>query len=132
MNPKYWWPLSIVFVVAISILVEFMESDRFDPESLPTPAAGTATVTTRTQNICDDVIYSISQDGIKYVRESGGGILLAAELGNRIGFYHLGSFGELENVDKAELDTAAPHLLEYALTNCDARYNPSGVIFALG
>ena len=82
MNPKYWWPLSIIFVVVISILVEFMERDKFDPESLPTPAAGTTTVTISTQNICDDVIYSISQDGIKYVRESGGGILLAAELDN--------------------------------------------------
>ena len=107
-----------------------MERDKFDPESLPPPAAGTTTVTTRTQNTCEDVIYSISQDGIKYVRESGGGTLLAAELDNKIGFYHLGRLGELENVNKAEIDTGTLKMLEYALTNCDARYNPSGVIFA--
>lgn len=131
MNPKYWWSLSIVSVVVISILMEFMERDKFDPESLPPPAAGTTTVTTRTQNTCEGVIYSISQDSIKYVRESGGGTLLAAELDNKIGFYHLGRFGELENVDEDEIDTETPKMLEYALTNCDARYNPSGVNFTL-
>lgn len=111
--------------------MEFMERDKFDPESLPPPAAGTTTVTTLTKNTCEGVIYSISEDGIKYVRESGGGTLLAAELDNKIGFYHLDRFGGLENVDEAEIDTETPKILEYALINCDARYNPSGVIFAL-
>lgn len=119
------------FVVVISIFMEFSVRDKFDPESLPPPAAGTTKVTTRAQNTCEGVIYSISQDGIKYVRESGGGTLLAAELDNKIGFYHLGRLDELENVDAAEIDTETLKMLEYALTNCDERYNPSGVIFSL-
>ena len=131
MIPKYWWFLSIIFGVVISILIEFMERDKFDPEYLPPPAAGITTITTRTQNTCEGVMYSISQDGIKYVRESGGGALLAAELDKHFAFYHLGRFGFLENVDEAEINPDTLKMLEYALTNCDRRYNPSGVIFEL-
>ena len=130
MNPKYWWLISFVSVGVIAVLMEFMEPDKFDPESLPPPAAGTTSVTTRTQNTCQGVIYSISQDDIKYVHESGGGTLLAAELDNKIGFYQLGKFGLLENVDETEIDTETINKLEYALTNCNARYNPSGLFFA--
>ena len=121
----------MLLVIVISVSMELGGSDNFDPESLPPPAAGTTTVTTRTQNNCEGVIFSISQDGIKYVRESGGGTLLAARLNNKIGFYQLGGFDELENVDEAEIDTETLKMLEYALMNCDARYNPSGLIFAL-
>jgi hypothetical protein len=131
MNPKFWWFFSIVFVGVIAMLMEFMEPEKFDPESLPPPAAGTTILTTPAQNTCEGVIYSISQDGIRYVRESGGGTLLAARLDNKTGFYQLGSLGELKNVDEAEIDTKTLKMLEYALTNCDARYNPSGVLFAL-
>jgi hypothetical protein len=87
--------------------------------------------TVHTQNTCDGITYSISQDGIKYVRESGGGALLAASVGNKIGYYQLGRFWELEQVNRAEIDDETLHMLDYALTSCDARYNPSGVYFAL-
>ena len=127
MNPKYWWPLGFVSVGLIAMSMEFMDTDKFDPKSLPPPSAGTAIVTTYAQNTCEGVIYSISQDGIKYVRESGGGTLLAAKLDNTIKFYRLGRLGEVQNVDEAELDTKTLKMLEYALNNCDVRYNPSGV-----
>ena len=130
MNPKYWWSLGIIFVGIIAALMELMDGEKFDPESLPPPAAGSAAVTTHTQNYCERVIYSISQDGIKYVHESGGGTLLAVEMESKIGFYRLGRYGELEHVDAAETDNETSRLLEYALTSCDARYNPSGIIFA--
>jgi len=131
MNPKYWWLFSFVSVGAIAVLMEFMGPDKFDPESLPPPAAGTTIVTMRTQNTCEGVIYSTSQDGIKYVHESGGATLLAAEFDNKIGFYQLEKFGLLENIDEAEVNPDTLNKLEYALTSCNARYNPSGIFFAL-
>jgi hypothetical protein len=131
MNPKYWWPLGFFSVGVIGVFMEFMNTDTFDPESLPPPAAGTTIVTTRTQNTCEGIVYSISEDGIKYVHESGGSTLLAAKINNKIGFYQLGRLGEVEKLDEAEIDTKTSKLLEYTLTNCDARYNPSGVFFAL-
>ena len=126
MNPKYWWSLSIVFVGLIALAMDSTEIDKFDPESLPPPAAGTTAITTKPQYTCEGVIYSISEDGIKYVRESGGGILLAAELDNKIGFYKLGKYGSVRHVEHAEIDSEASKKLEHALNNCNARHLPSG------
>jgi hypothetical protein len=130
MNPKYWWPLSIVFMGLIAIAMDAVESDKFDPESLPPPAAGTTLITTKPQYTCEGVIYSISEDGIKYVRESGGVILLAAGLDNRTGFYRFGNYGDVRPVDHAEMDAETSNMLEHALNYCNARYLPSGVHFA--
>jgi hypothetical protein len=131
MNPKYWWLFSFVSMGVIAVLMDFMSHDKFDPDSLPPPAAGTTVVTTRTQNTCEGVIYSISQDGIRYVHESGGGTLLAAEFDNKISFFQLEKFGLPENIDEVAINPETLKKLEYALTNCKARYNPSGVFFAL-
>lgn len=130
MNQGNWWLLSIVFVALIAMAMEFLERDEFDPESLPPPAAGASDTITRPQITCEDFIYSISKDGIKYVRESGGVILLADELDNKTGFYQLGEYGSLKQVDRTEMDSEASEKLEYALTNCNADYLPSGLNFA--
>jgi hypothetical protein len=129
MNPKIWGSLSVVFVGLIAVGMEFIERDEFDPESLPPPAAGT-TATTQTRHTCDGIIYSISEDNIKYVRESGGGTVLAAELDNKISFYQFGRYGSLQPVDHAEQDSETSKKLEYALTNCNEIHIPSGVNFA--
>ena len=129
MNPKNWWALSLCFVSLIAIAMDSTERDRFDPESLPPPAAGAAALTTKAQYNCEGVIHSISEDGIRYVRESGGGILLAAELDNKIGFYKLGKYGIVNRVDHAEVDSEASKKIEHALNNCTARHLPSGVYF---
>ena len=130
MNQGNWWLLSIVFVALIAMAMEFLERDEFDPESLPPPAAGASNTITRPQITCEDFIYSISKDGIKYVRESGGVVLLADELDNKTGFYQLGEYGSLKQVDRTEMDSEASEKLEYALTNCNADYLPSGLNFA--
>lgn len=130
MSPRHWWPLSIVLVALIAIAMEVFERDEIDPGSLPPPAAGVAATISRPRHNCEDVLYSISEDGIRYVRELGGIMLLAAELDNKVGFYQLGEFGSLKSVDRAEMDSEASEKLEYALTNCDSEYLPSGVNFA--
>jgi hypothetical protein len=132
MNPKYWWPLSIVFFGFIGIALDARETDNFDPESLPPPAAGTTAITTKPQYTCEGFIYSISEDGIKYVRESGGVILLTAGLANNTGFYQLGKYGDVRHVDHVERDSETSNKLKHALNNCNARFLPSGVYFSNG
>jgi hypothetical protein len=132
MNPKYWWPLSIVFFGLIATFLDAGTTDKFDPESLPPPAAGTTAITSKPQYTCEGFIYSISEDGIKYVRESGGVILLAAGLDNKKGFYQLGKYGDVRHVDHDDWDSETSNKLEHALNNCDARYLPSGVYFSHG
>lgn len=130
MSPSHWWTLSIVFVGLIAVAMESLERDEFDPASLPPPAAGIAPKITQPLHTCEGVIYSVSSDGIKYVRESGGGVLLAAELDNKVGFYQLGQYSSLKYLDRADMNSEASEKLEYALTNCKAEYLPSGVNFA--
>jgi hypothetical protein len=130
MNRGNWWILSIVLVGLIALAMEALERDEFDPESLPPPAAGASAAITRNHLTCEDVMYSISKDGIKYVRESGGIILLTDMLDNKAGFYQLGEYGSLKHVNRTEMDSEASEKLEYALANCDAEYLPSGLNFA--
>ena len=130
MSPAHWWLLSVVFVGLFAVGLEAIEKDEFDPESLPPTAAGVAPGITQPHHSCEGVIYSISTDGIRYVRESGGGVLLAAELDNKIGFFELGQYSSLKHLDRTEVDSEASRKLEYALANCNAKYVPSGVNFA--
>ena len=131
MSPKSWGFISIVFIGFVALAMERVERDEFDPKSLPPPSAGTAAMTTQPQLTCEGMIYSISEDGIKYVRESGGGILLAAEIDNKIGFYNFGKYGNVENVDYAGIDSEVSKKLKHALRNCSARHTLSGVNFSL-
>ena len=130
MSPAHWWPVSIVIVGLIAVGMEALDEDEFDPASLPPPAAGIAPVITTPRHTCEGVIYSVSKDGIKYVRESGGGVLLAAELDNKIGFFELGEYSSLRYLDRKEMDPETTKRLEYALTSCSAEYLPSGVNFS--
>ena len=130
MGQGHWWLLSIVLVGTIALAMEALERDEFDPGSLPPTAAGTPATVTRKHLTCEDVIYSISKDGIKYVRESGGVILLTDELDNKTGFYQLGEYGSLKQVARTEMDSESSEKLEYALENCNAEYLPSGLNFA--
>lgn len=129
MNRGNWWLFSIVFVGMIALAMEALERDEFEPESLPPPAAGTTATKSRSHLTCEGLIYSISKDGIKYVRESGGVILLADSLDNKAVFYQLGEYGSLKQVDRTEMDSEESEKLEYALANCNAEYLPSGLNF---
>lgn len=131
MNPKLWGILSLVFVGLIAIGMDTDERNGFDPESLSPPAAGPIAISTQPKYNCEGVIYSISEDGVKYVRQSGGGVLLAAQVNNKVGFYRLGKFGSIMHANHTEMDAEVSERLEYALNNCNARHLPSGVYFAL-
>jgi hypothetical protein len=130
MNQKPWWLVSIAFMIFLALTLDVISKDEFDPQSLPSPAAGSTAETTRPQYSCDNFIYSISEDGVKYVRESGGGIQLAAKLDNEIDYFQFGRHGSLSNVDRAEVDSVLSKKLEFALNNCNVKHLPSGVNFA--
>lgn len=130
MDPKYWGPFSIVFVGVIALVMEFIDKEAFDPGSLPPPAAGNTVETRASRRSCEDVTYGVSQDGVRFVRESGGGTLIAAVIDSDLGFYQLGRHGDLQNLDSSTVDAGASEKMTYALLNCDARYLPSGVTFA--
>ena len=130
MSSPNWWPPVIVFMLLLVIALDALEKDEFDPASLPPPAAGIALDRIKPQKSCDGIVYSISKDGIRYVREAGGGVLLAAEIDNTVGFYQLGEYSSLEYLDRSMMEPSVPARLEYALTHCNAEYLPSGLNFA--
>jgi hypothetical protein len=125
-----WWPPAIVFMGLSAIALQALEQDEFDPASLPPPAAGIVPEKSQPQQGCEGVVYSISKDGIKYVREAGGGVMLAAELGSSVGFFQIGEYNSLEYPGRTRMESSDPSRLEYALTHCNAEYLPSGLNFS--
>lgn len=130
MDPKYWWSFGVIVVDIIALLMEFFDKKEFDPGFLPPPAAGSPAKAGENRLSCEGVIYGVSQDGVRFVRESGGGTLIAAVIDDDLGFYQLGRHGNLQNLDNTRLNADASEKMEYALLNCDARYLPSGINFA--
>jgi hypothetical protein len=80
---------------------------------------------------CEKILYSISQDGVRYVREAGGGTVYAARLNQRLGFYQLNPYGYMVPADLATLDTETADNLRTALLQCVGPWLPSGVWFTL-
>ena len=100
-----------------------------DPNSLPAPAAGYPALQANASLSCEGVVYRTSENGIRYVREAGGGIYHAAIIHNRLGVYKI-SYGHMEKVDPNMLDSASLSKLSYALRNCKGPFLPSGTHFA--
>lgn len=98
-------------------------ADEFNPDRLPAPSAGN--LADVGEMGCKGFIYQASQNGIRYVRESGGSTYYAAEIGNDFGVYKL-AFGHLERVSTSEVDAISIKRLKYALHNCNGPFVPSG------
>ena len=64
------------------------------------------------------MVYSISQDGVHYVRETGGGTVFAARMNQRVGFYQLNTYGYMMPVAQETLDTETAGRLSKALLQC--------------
>ena len=78
---------------------------------------------------CDGIVYRTSENGIRYVREAGGGIYHAAIIHDRLGVYKI-SYGHMEKVAPDVLDATTLNRLSYALHNCKGPFLPSGTHFA--
>jgi hypothetical protein len=100
-----------------------------DPNTLPAPAAGYPAQQANGSLSCEGVVYRTSENGIRYVREAGGGIYHAAIIHDRLGIYKI-SYGQMEKVEPNVLDPASLDKLSNALRNCKGPFLPSGTRFA--
>jgi len=98
--------------------------EAFDPATLPAPAAGVPAGNRARTYDCKDMIYQVSHNGIRYVRESGG-IYNAAIINDRVRIYRL-DYGHLSPVDDGVIDPEGVRKLSYALLNCHETYIRSG------
>ena len=98
-------------------------ADGVNPNTLSAPSAGKSA--DKGDVSCKGFIYQASQNGIRYVRESGANLYYAAEVDKKFGVYKL-AFGHLERVKTSEVDATSINKLRYALHNCSGPFVPSG------
>ena len=122
--------LSSAVIVAIGELGEdekeetmVASANEVNPNMLPAPSAGN--LADEGEVSCKGFIYQASQNGIRYVRESGANFYYAAEVEKKFGVYKL-AFGHLEQVKISEVDALSVKKLKYALHNCSGPFVPSG------
>jgi len=100
-----------------------------NPNTLPATSAGKGTFASNLADAgelsCKGFIYQASQNGIRYVRESGASAYFAAEVDKDFGVYKL-AFGHLERVSLSEVDAVSIKRLRYALHHCSGPFVPSG------
>ena len=125
-----WALLSVLFSAGVLLAVQ-QYTDGFDPNTLPPTSAGIPLQQSASDFPCENIVYSISQDGVHYVRETGGGIVFAARMNQRVGFYHLNAYGYMMPVGREVLDTGTAGRLSHALLQCQGHWLPSGTWFTL-
>jgi len=126
---KYLSVLVVVIFLLFSTIIDRSGNDVINPNNLPPPAAGMARLEKEDINICEGVIFGVSKDGIKYVREAGGGNIYAALVSEVVTFYEIGRYNHMTKVNYSKLYTGIATHLQNALLNCDAHYLPSGISF---
>jgi hypothetical protein len=125
------WALLCVFFIVGALLAIQQYPDGFDPNTLPPTSAGISLQQSEAEFPCRNMVYSISQDGVHYVRETGGGTVFAARMNQRVGFYQLNTYGYMMPVGEETLDTETAGRLSKALLQCQGRWLPSGAWFIL-
>ncbi len=125
-----WASLCVLSIVGVMLAMQ-QYHDEFDPNTLPPPSAGLPLQQSETAFPCENMVYSISEDDVHYVRETGGGTVFAARLNQQVGFYQLNSYGYMTTVDQATLDTETAGRLSQALLQCLGPWLPSGTWFTL-
>jgi hypothetical protein len=125
-----WAALSVLFVAGALIGIARYQGE-FDPNTLPPPEAGSELRQSAAAFPCEKMIYSISQDGVHYVREGGGGTVYAARVNQQVGYYQLNPYGYMVPVDQGTVDAETSGNLRNALLQCLGPWLPSGVWFTL-
>jgi hypothetical protein len=125
------WALLCVFFIGGALLAIQQYSDGSDPNTLPPTSAGIPMQQSEGEFPCRSMVYSISQDGVHYVRETGGGTVFAATLNQRVGFYQLDTYGFMIPVARQTLDIETTGRLSNALLQCLGPWLPSGAWFTL-
>jgi len=125
-----WALLCILFVGGVLLAME-QYPGGFDPNTLPATSAGIPLQQSEAEFPCRSMVYSTSQDGVHYVRETGGGTVFAARMNQRVGFYQLNSYGYMMRVAQETLDAETTGRLSKALLQCQGPWLPSGAWFTL-
>lgn len=137
-----WGFLIINLIMATALFLELIELhtptglDELPPSSAGiTSSSGSDRIVVtpaqrlRRQGECNDVVFRVSQDDVKYVREAGGGRLFAAFINNNFGLYQLDSYGHMMEVENYRIHADVAKKLRYALSNCNNEYFPAGTFF---
>jgi hypothetical protein len=125
-----WALLCILFIAGVMLAIR-QYTDGFDPNTLPPSSAGNTQQQSEAEFPCNSVVYSVSQDGVHYVREIGGGTVFAARLNQQVGFYRLNTYGYMIPVNQETLDIQTAGRLSKALLQCLGPWLPSGTWFTL-
>jgi hypothetical protein len=125
-----WALLCVLFIAGVLWAIQ-RYPEGFDPNTLPPTSAGVALRPSDAAFPCKSMVYSLSQDGVQYVRESGGGTVFAARLNQQVRFYELNPYGYMTPVDQATLDTETAGRMSRALLQCYGPWLPAGTWFTL-
>jgi hypothetical protein len=125
-----WALLCLLFIGGVFLAIQ-QYPDGFDPNTLPPTSAGIPLQQSEAEFPCSSMVYSTSQDGVHYVRETGGGTVFAARMNQRVIFYQLNSYGYMMQVGDETLDTETAGRLSKALLQCMGPWLPSGAWFTL-
>jgi hypothetical protein len=125
------WALLCILSIAGVMLAIQRYAVGFDPNALPPTSAGMPLEQSEIEFPCKHMVYSISQDGVRYVRETGGGTVFAARPNQRVGFYQLNPYGYMMPIDQATLDIETAGRLSKALLQCMGPWLPAGTWFSL-
>jgi len=126
-----WALLCLLFVAGVMLALRHYP-EGFDPNVLAPAAAGVALDTPEGDAFpCRNMVYSLSEDGVRFVRDNGGASVFAARLNQQVGFYRLNPYGYMMPVDQRMLDGETVGRLSKALLQCAGPWLPSGAWFNL-
>jgi hypothetical protein len=126
-----WASLCLLFAAGVVLAIRYYPKS-FDPNSLlPTAAGITQAQSGEDAFPCSNMVYSISEDGVRYVREDGGATVFAARLNQQVRFYQVNPYGYMQPVDANTLDVDTAGRLSNALLQCAGPWLPSGAWFNL-
>jgi hypothetical protein len=127
------WALLCGLIIGGVMLAIRQYPDGFDLSTLPPTSAGIPQQQSESvaEFPCKRMVYSISRDGMHYVRETSGETVFAAKLNQWVGFYQLDSYGFMMPVARETLDIETAGRLSNALLQCLVPWLPSGAWFTL-
>jgi hypothetical protein len=126
-----WALFCLLFVGGATLSLHYYPKG-IDLNSVPPSAAGLSQRPSDNDILpCRNIVYSVSEDGVPYVRETGGGTVFAARLGRRVGFYRINPYGYMMRIDQNGLDEETVGRLSKALLQCEGPWLPSGAWFSL-
>jgi hypothetical protein len=125
-----WALLCVLFLGGVTLAMQ-RYTDGFDHNVQPSTTSDIPPQEFEATFPCQIMVYSISEDGVQYVHENGGGTVFAARLNQQVGFYQLNPYGYMMPVEQTALDGETAGRLSKALLQCQGPWLPSATWFHL-